>query len=1039
MAQKEQSNTVPVVMALTLFSLFMYGFYDFLTGYEDNGCDMTYMYEYPQFVRVSLPQNVSAQFPRYRLYAYGEGVYTEQLRDGKYSGIPVLFIPGNGGSYKQARSVASVAYRRSVDARLRHHLNVFTADLAEDLAGAHGRLLADQTRFVAHCLRAILRLYKTQDRAQAAPTSVVIIGHSMGGVVARGLFTLPGFDPSTVRLLYLLAAPIAEPPLRIDRPMSRYYHTVEQLWTERRNTTLSGVTVVSLSGGDRDLQVRPHLTAHPTSDISATTSSVPGVWVSADHQCIVWCRQLVMAVVRSLYDLVVPETRQLSADRALQLSVLRHHFVQRTHGKHYKNAFHPSTVPMDSNGDWKQYSLRQWTFTAEEAGRPTYLMIPLMNNPLYQRATLSTVNLASRDWLLACVASKMEKGVRMCAEGDNLSGLGEQAPSALGRRRTASLDLQQLREQGYTHLVVVVRPADDKVTVHCDVSRHSDRQLTAEAPTFTSFRAYFQRQPVLKNTAAGALHYNLSLTGLTDPWQAVLVHLTPLGSCGLSSRAALSFHVPWAQESRTVLLSDREGMITAKLQHPRPVGLDQEVVPYVTAHLDPACTYSISLQTSFRELWGQLARWFWPLLLPATLAVLLVTLAEQLRAADSSAAAAAGQLATQEGSAAEEDSGAKAEDSSSKADALEDTDDDNMEAEDSAVAAQETSSSAAADGSAVEGSPAADDSTAAAVVQPVALTPHAALARLTPLKLVMPTQILSSLLGWSFLAARLPAPDLPSLTARGITCSVLPFLMYFVSWGLVAVVSVTAWALVMVTGKLVHKLTSGLLSRSAGGSEAVAEVAVAGLARFPVLLSVLLSALAVTSCGEISLGIGLLVCCVKVLQSYEEVLSGGGHRAAFKAYTSLTLTLVWLWITVVHLPSLVVWSKTRSEGSQLQGDPSLVVALVLCNSGAILWRDAALRHDLAGYKTLAGLASVAGVGVYLFAMVNVYRASWLAAGVVMATALHQLMAPVLEREAEGEEEESADLAASADDEDQLTGDSPAAADGVRRRVTAGSQ
>ena len=49
-----------------------------------------------------------------------------------------------------------------------------------------------------------------------------------------------------------------------------------------------------------------------------------------------------------------------------------------------------------------------------------------------------------------------------------------------------------------------------------------------------------------------------------------------------------------------------------------------------------------------------------------------------------------------------------------------------------------------------------------------------------------------------------------------------------------------------------------------GGSEAVAEVAVAGAARFPIILSVGLTALAISSCGEIALGIGLLVTCVKV-------------------------------------------------------------------------------------------------------------------------------------------------------------------------------
>ena len=40
-------------------------------------------------------------YPRFRLYAYGEGFVTERLRRMYFSGIPVLFIPGNAGSHEQ--------------------------------------------------------------------------------------------------------------------------------------------------------------------------------------------------------------------------------------------------------------------------------------------------------------------------------------------------------------------------------------------------------------------------------------------------------------------------------------------------------------------------------------------------------------------------------------------------------------------------------------------------------------------------------------------------------------------------------------------------------------------------------------------------------------------------------------------------------------------------------------------------------------------------------------------------------------------------
>lgn len=44
------SSKVPMFIAGTLFVMFSYGIYDYMTGFEENACDMTFMYEYPQFL-----------------------------------------------------------------------------------------------------------------------------------------------------------------------------------------------------------------------------------------------------------------------------------------------------------------------------------------------------------------------------------------------------------------------------------------------------------------------------------------------------------------------------------------------------------------------------------------------------------------------------------------------------------------------------------------------------------------------------------------------------------------------------------------------------------------------------------------------------------------------------------------------------------------------------------------------------------------------------------------------------------------------------
>lgn len=51
--------------------------------------------------KIKLPRKISRRYPAYELYLYGEGSYAEENRNLMLSGIPVLFLPGNAGSYKQ--------------------------------------------------------------------------------------------------------------------------------------------------------------------------------------------------------------------------------------------------------------------------------------------------------------------------------------------------------------------------------------------------------------------------------------------------------------------------------------------------------------------------------------------------------------------------------------------------------------------------------------------------------------------------------------------------------------------------------------------------------------------------------------------------------------------------------------------------------------------------------------------------------------------------------------------------------------------------
>lgn len=134
-----------LVISLICLSLYLFGLKNFLLSHEENACKMTYMYEFPQFiVCINLDIckilrlfsyvfmyfqkiNVSnaQKYEKYNLYAYSEGRLTGKARNMHFDGIPVLFIPGNAGSYKQVRSLASVSLRKYLNSKSRFHFDYF--------------------------------------------------------------------------------------------------------------------------------------------------------------------------------------------------------------------------------------------------------------------------------------------------------------------------------------------------------------------------------------------------------------------------------------------------------------------------------------------------------------------------------------------------------------------------------------------------------------------------------------------------------------------------------------------------------------------------------------------------------------------------------------------------------------------------------------------------------------------------------------------------------------------------------------------------
>ncbi|KAK6485237.1 GPI inositol-deacylase-like isoform X1 [Huso huso] len=462
-----------------LAGLFAIAIRDVLFGYEENGCSMTYMFEYPEYQRIRLPKRLQRQYPSYGLYLYGEGIYAEENKKLKLTGIPVLFLPGNAGSYKQARSLGSVALRKAENMDSRFHLNVFTVNFNEELVALYGGSLQRQTKFIHECITAILKLYKDQ---AAPPSSVAVVGHSMGGIVARALFTLPKFNHRLISLIITQATPHQGPVLPLDSDLLDFYATVNQHWSERAQE-LRNVTVLSVGGGFRDYQVRSGLTALPCpsddpNKLSLVSTAVPRTWVSTDHLSIVWCKELVLATVRTFFDLVDPDTKQITEDPEKRMAVIRHHFVR-----------HPVKIYDDTEDNVITFSvpLEVWTkvlaprlsYTSPKEPRTKYCMFPLSSHrKSYSHFHCQSSNLEMSSWLFGCTQSNGPA----CLQAVDLSWKTELLPAF----KVLTLKLDDY--PSFSHIVVSASNTNAKqFSIDCEFFNEDSRIVSTPVTHVLSF------------------------------------------------------------------------------------------------------------------------------------------------------------------------------------------------------------------------------------------------------------------------------------------------------------------------------------------------------------------------------------------------------------------------------------------------------------------------------------------------------------------------------------------------------------------------
>ncbi|XP_036417811.1 GPI inositol-deacylase isoform X2 [Colossoma macropomum] len=620
------------VLYTCALALLLTGLRELLFGFEENRCSMTYMFEQPEYRRIQLPRRVARQYPAYGLYLYGEGLYAQETRGLKLTGAPVLFLPGNAGSYKQARSLGSVALRKAENLDGGVHMNVFTIDFNEELVALYGGSLLRQTRFLHESIRVILRLYKN---CLDPPSSVVLVGHSMGGVVARALFTLPRFNPRLVSLILTQASPHHAPVISLDPYIlggvftpdkmdqteeKEFYSSVRQHWAAGAED-LRNVTVLSVGGGYRDYQVRSGLTALSCSSddrnkLSVVVTAVPRTWVSTDHLSIVWCKELVLATVRAFFDLIEPETQQFTEDVEKRISVLSYHFIH-----------HPVQLPGDQPKTlvsftgtaevWSEVNTLRVFYSAPKEATVKYFLFALSSRrKAYTHFYCRSSNMEMSSWLFGCT----QMNGLICVQAVDLSGRTELLPAY----KVLTVKLDDLST--ISHLVIdASNPSARQFIVECEWQREKSLTVPVPVPHVLSFG--LTSSDVMIKTS-GLLH-TLQLQHFHQVYQAF--RITVISHCKATKDRLPNIYrtkVPWFREDSFVTAGiPSVTEISGMLHMPRH---DNTSSALLQLHTAPNCQYKVSLRTSFPKVLGQILRFCGPVLPVYVAVVLLLALRRQL-------------------------------------------------------------------------------------------------------------------------------------------------------------------------------------------------------------------------------------------------------------------------------------------------------------------------------------------------------------------------------------------------------------------------
>ena len=124
---------------------------------------------------------------------------------------------------------------------------------------------------------------------------------------------------------------------------------------------------------------------------------------------------------------------------------------------------------------------------------------------------------------------------------------------------------------------------------------------------------------------------------MEEPWQAYTVRAVPVGKCTDDDHfGMMRFSTAWDRDATQTLIGTKNmtNALTARLQSTRPKDGRYFRNPEMQVYLNPSCRYRIEIQSNLPAMFGQIVRFYAAMILPFSIAVVMVTLSQQLKALD---------------------------------------------------------------------------------------------------------------------------------------------------------------------------------------------------------------------------------------------------------------------------------------------------------------------------------------------------------------------------------------------------------------------